>query len=154
MLGDIVSPDADVPERFFIPSEKISSWTDTRAAKRVERVSREGFRYWYSEGAMPWPDALDKPARTILTAEGGSGASRMKHAIKGDSGRYRRLTPDELDQLQMFPRGWTDTGMTDGQRAFCMGNALVVGIPHEIGKVLSFRYEADVCSSFKFDSKG
>lgn len=24
--------------------------------------------------------------------------------------------------------------MTDGNRAFCMGNALVVGIPHRIGK--------------------
>lgn len=58
----------------------------------------------------------------------------MKHAVMGDSGRIRRLVPDELDQIQMFPKGWTDTGMSDGNRAFCMGNALVVGIPHEIGK--------------------
>ena len=48
----------------------------------------------------------------------------------------RRLVPDELDQLQCFPRGWTNTGMSDGHRAFCMGNALVTGIPHEIGKAL------------------
>lgn len=41
---------------------------------------------------------------------------------------------DELDQIQMFPKGWTDTGMTDGHRAFCMGNALVVEIPHRIGQ--------------------
>lgn len=41
-----------------------------------------------------------------------------------------------LDQLQCFPRGWTNTGMSDGHRAFCMGNALVTGIPHEIGKAL------------------
>ena len=47
-----------------------------------------------------------------------------------------RLVPDELDQLQCFPRGWTNTGMSDGHRAFCMGNALVTGIPHEIGKAL------------------
>ena len=26
--------------------------------------------------------------------------------------------------------------MSDGHRAFCMGNALVTGIPHEIGKAL------------------
>lgn len=26
--------------------------------------------------------------------------------------------------------------MTDDRRAFCMGNALVTGIPHEIGKAL------------------
>ena len=48
----------------------------------------------------------------------------------------RRLVPDELDQLQCFPRGWTNTGMSDGHRAFCMGNALVTGIPHEIGRAL------------------
>lgn len=45
--------------------------------------------------------------------------------------------PDELDQLQGFPKGWTDTGMTDINRAFCMGNALVVGIPHLIGQVIA-----------------
>ena len=50
-----------------------------------------------------------------------------------ENGRYRRLVPDELDQLQGFPKGWTNTGMTDGNRAFCMGNALVVGVPHLIG---------------------
>ncbi len=39
--------------------------------------------------------------------------------------------------IQMFPKGWTDTGMTDGQRAFCMGNALVVEILHRIGKEMA-----------------
>ena len=47
--------------------------------------------------------------------------------------------PDELDQLQGFPKGWTDIGMTDGHRAFCMGNALIVGIPHRIGEVIARR---------------
>ena len=69
-----------------------------------------------------FPDSLDKPARTILTGEGKSGASKMKHVIVGDSGKHRRLVPDELDQVQMFTKGWTDTGMTDGHRAFCKGN--------------------------------
>lgn len=49
---------------------------------------------------------------------------------------FRRLVPDELDQLQGFPKGWTDTGMTDGHRAFCMGNALVTGVPHRIGEAM------------------
>ena len=86
---------------------------------------------------MAWPDPTDRPARTILTGEGGASASRSKHAILGDSGRIRRLVPDELDQIQMFPKGWTDTWMSDGNRAFCMGNALVVGIPHRIGLELA-----------------
>ena len=47
--------------------------------------------------------------------------------------------PDELDQLQGFPKGWTDIGMTDGHRAFCMGNALIVDIPHRIGEVIARR---------------
>ena len=49
----------------------------------------------------------------------------------------RRLTPDELDLLQGFPKGWTDTGMRDTQRAFCMGNALVVGVVNRIGREIA-----------------
>jgi len=62
-----------------------------------------------------------------------TGFERLKEEIAN-----RRLVPDELDQIQTFPKGWTaDEGdgkkMTDGHRAFCMGNTLVVGIPHKIG---------------------
>ena len=137
VLADIVVPDSEVPAEFIIDEDEIPKWEAQRAAKKLERTTKEGFTYMYSEGAMAWPDPLDRPARTILTGEGGRGASRMKHAVEGDSGRIRRLVPDELDQIQMFPKGWTDTGMTDGQRAFCMGNALVVGIPHAIGRVIA-----------------
>ena len=90
---------------------------------------------------MAFPDSTEKPSRTILTGEGGRGASRFKHVIKCEDGRYRRLVPDELDQLQCFPKGWTDAGMSDGHRAFCMGNALVVGIPHLIGQEIARRAE-------------
>lgn len=77
-------------------------------------------------------------ASSILTGEGGKGASRMKHAIYAQNGKIRRLVPDGLDQIQMFLKaGRLMRGdgkkMTDGHRAFCMGNALVVGIPHAIG---------------------
>ena len=37
--------------------------------------------------------------------------------------------------------------MTDGHRAFCMGNALVVGIPHLIGKELARRIESEMGDS-------
>lgn len=137
VLRDIVVPDVEVPADFFIGEDRLEKWAYLKGSKHEPRVTSAGFEYMYSEGSMAFPDPLDKPARTILTGEGGSGASRFKHAIIGDSGRHRRLVPDELDQLQMFPKGWTDTGMTDGQRAFCMGNALVVGIPHRIGQVIA-----------------
>jgi DNA (cytosine-5)-methyltransferase 1 len=142
VLGDIVVPDSEVPEQFFIAPDKLERWEYLKGPKKEPRKTRAGFTYNYSEGGMAFPDPLDRPARTILTGEGGSGASRMKHVVEGDSGRLRRLVPDELDQIQMFPRGWTRTEgdgkeMSDGHRAFCMGNALVVGIPHEIGKVIA-----------------
>ena len=89
---------------------------------------------------MAFPDAVDKPSRTILTGEGGKTPSRFKHVIECRDGRLRRLVPDELDQLQGFPRGWTNTGMTDNQRAFCMGNALVTGIPNRIGRAMTEFY--------------
>lgn len=141
MLGDLLVPDSEVPEEFFIRNEDIPKWEYQRSAKSEPRTTRDGFTYNYTEGAMAWPDPTDQPARTILTGEGGRGASRMKHAVRGDSGRIRRLVPDELDQIQTFPKGWTrsegNKPMSDGHRAFCMGNALVVGIPHAIGKVIA-----------------
>ena len=136
-LGDVLIPLDEVPEEFFIEPEQLPKWEYLKGSKREERTSKKtGFTYWYSEGQMAFPDATDRPSRTILTGEGGRGASRFKHVIECADGRYRRLVPDELDQLQGFPRGWTNTGMSDGNRAFCMGNALVVGIPHRIGKAI------------------
>lgn len=140
VLADIMVPDTEVPKEFFIPRNKIAAWKRYREAKREKRIKPDGFEYFYTEGAMAWPDPTDKPARTILTGEGGAGASRSKHAVRGDSGKIRRLVPDELDQIQGFPKGWTATNMSDGRRAFCMGNALVVNIPHEIGKVIAKRH--------------
>lgn len=140
-LGDIIVPEESVPEQFFIEPDKVPAWRYLKGAKKEERVNKSsGFKYTYSEGGMSFPDPLDRPARTILTGEGGTGASRFKHVVETESGRFRRLIPDELDQIQGFPRGWTDTGMTDGHRAFCMGNALVVGIPNALGKAIHRRH--------------
>ena len=51
-------------------------------------------------------------------------------------GRYRRLTPVELERLNMFPDGHTE-GASDLRRAFLMGNALVTGIVEKVGITLS-----------------
>ena len=134
-LGDVLVPVEEVPEEFFITNDKLASWTYLKGAKKELRTTKTGYEYTYSEGPVAFPDSLDSPSRTILTGEGGRGASRTKHVVEQD-GRLRRLVPDELDQLQEFPKGWT-SGMSDGHRAFCMGNALVTGIPHRIGKVMA-----------------
>ncbi len=141
-LGDVLIPEEEVPEAYFVPEEQLPRWEYLKGSKREPRKDkRTGHEYFYSEGAMAFPDLPENPSRTILTGEGGSGASRFKHIVQCESGRYRRLVPDELDQLQTFPRGWTDTGMTDGRRAFCMGNALVVGVVHRIALAIDSRME-------------
>ena len=131
-LRDVMVPDSEVPEQFFLEESSLERWKYLKGAKKEPRVAKSGFEYLYTEGPVAFPDDLDKPSRTILTSEGGKSPSRMRHVVRGDSGRLRRLVPDELDALQGFPKGWTE-GLTDNQRAFCMGNALVVGIPHLIG---------------------
>ena len=135
-IRDILVPDSDVPDGYFISPESMERWEYLKGAKREPRTARNGHEYVYSEGPVAFPDDLDKPSRTILTSEGGSGPSRMKHVVRGESGRLRRLVPEELERLQGFPSGWTE-GMSDSRRAFCMGNALVVGIPHAIGAELA-----------------
>ena len=140
-LGDVLVDGADVPAEYYVSPADLPKWQYLKGSKSEERVNKAtGFTYRYSEGSMAFPDSLEKPSRTILTGEGGKGASRFKHIVEVD-GRYRRLVPDELDQLQGFPKGWTATGMSDARRAFCMGNALVVGIPHAIGKEIARRLE-------------
>ena len=53
------------------------------------------------------------------------------------NGRLRRLTPLELERLNMFPGNLTNMkGVSDGKRAFFMGNALVVGVVEKISKSL------------------
>lgn len=47
----------------------------------------------------------------------------------------RRLTPVELERLNGFPDNHT-AGVTDGTRAFFMGNALVCGVVRKIAEAL------------------
>lgn len=100
----------------------------------MERTAKNGHTYIYSEGAVPFPDKEEEPARTILTNEGS--VSRTSHIIYNkDLQEYRVLTPEECELLQMFPMGWTNT-MPKNKRYFVMGNALVTGIVSRIEPML------------------
>jgi DNA (cytosine-5)-methyltransferase 1 len=135
-LGDCLTPEHVVPSKFIIPDDQVQTWRRLKGAKREARVHRaSGGAYYYSEGAIAFPDDPDAPARTILTNEGGRTPSRSKHVVETSPGRFRRLTPEELECLNGFPPGWTE-GMPDGRRAFVMGNALVVGVVERIARVL------------------
>lgn len=143
VLRDILVEESEIPESYWIAQTQVPRWEYLKGAKREQRVNKTtGYEYFYSEGAMSFPDSLEKPSRTILTGEGGASPSRFKHVVAAANGKYRRLVPDELDQLQGFPRGWTNTGMSDGNRAFCMGNALVVGVVNRIGRAIAQRVKS------------
>lgn len=138
-LGDILLPDSEVPAAFYIPARQAKEWAYLKGRKAEKRTNRAtGYVYDYKEGSMAFPDPLDKPGRTIVTGEGGSSPSRFKHVVRTAKGRLRRLTPVELERLNMFPDGHTE-GATDVRRAFLMGNALVAGVVEQVGKVLAKR---------------
>lgn len=136
-LGDVLVDEKYVPEEYYISAEDLPKWQYKKGAKKMNRLSRDGYAYIFSEGAMAFPDSLDRPSRTIITSEGGAAPSRFKHVVLTPSGRYRRLMPIELERLNMFPDNHTLLpGVSDGRRAFLMGNALVCGIVKQVGKSL------------------
>lgn len=135
VLGDILEDEKNIPNEFYVDDNELTKWQYQKGSKSFERVNKTtGHTYRYSEGSMSFPDALDKPARTIITGEGGTSASRFKHIVFVN-GRYRRLTPVELERLNMFPDNHT-IGVSDTKRAFLMGNALVIGIVEKLGETL------------------
>ena len=135
-LKDLIQ-NGEVTDEFYLNNENLDKWIYLKGAKKEKRKNALGFEYNYSEGGMIFPDSLDKPSRTIITGEGGPSPSRFKHVINTKKG-YRRLSPVELERLNMFPDNHTKLdGITDTKRAFFMGNALVVGVIEKIGIALS-----------------
>ena len=72
----------------------------------------------------------------MLTSEGST--NRSSHIVEDpQTGRIRILTPVETERIQGFDDNWTNTGMPERFRYFCMGNALVVPMVTRMGKKLS-----------------
>jgi DNA (cytosine-5)-methyltransferase 1 len=135
-LGSKILPTNKIPKEYFIDETSLEKWMYFKGPKSEKRTNKvSGFEYNYSEGGMVFPDPLDKASRTIITGEGGASPSRFKHVIKTNSGKLRRLTPIELERLNMFPDNHTQ-GASDVKRAFFMGNALVVGVIKKVGETL------------------
>ncbi len=135
VLGDFLVDEKEISSEFYINDEELEKWKYQKGSKSIDRINKTtGHKYTYSEGSMGFPDCVTKPSRTIITGEGGASASRFKHVVHVN-GKYRRLTPVELERLNMFPDNHT-AGVTDSKRAFLMGNALVVGIVEKLGLTL------------------
>lgn len=164
-LGQILQKASTIPDEYYIKSEDVlkpKGWQYLKGSKKEKREGTDGFTYSYNEGAMNFPEPLDNASRTIITGEGGSTPSRFKHVVTFTPPKsklknmgldttthnqvreslgikknqwIRRLTPIELERLNMFPDNHT-SGQTDGKRAFFMGNALVVGIVQKLAEAL------------------
>ena len=129
-LSDVLLNNVD--KTFYVNKvdiEKQKGWKYVKGSKREKRTASNGHIYHYAEGAIPFPDNLASPSRTILTNEGNQNPNRSTHLVEDIiNGGYRTLTPVEVERLNGFPDNWTNTGMTQSKRYFCMGNALVVGV--------------------------
>lgn len=146
-VADLTKKDKSV--EFPVSGKTLKVDRDTLAAN--------SFAYGYKEGGLPFPDRVDGPGRTIITSEGGASVSRFKHVIceacasgKGQhktgadcvkGGKLRRLYPEELERMNGFSAEHSKTcrelKISDGKRAFFMGNALVVDVVRNIMESLS-----------------
>lgn len=155
-LGEIMD-DGEVDEKYFIPENRLyytspevdhsdethqrlskeerQTWQYLKGAKKLPRTAANGHEYIFSEGPIAMVDSYDKPARTMLTSEGGF--SRTTHIVKDKkTGRIRLLTAEETERIQGFPTGHTKlckvgddiVEMPLNKRRFMMGNALVVDL--------------------------
>lgn len=133
-LKQILEPCSE--ESFFITDDdRMAKWVYLKGAKKIARTSANGHEYTFSEGPIAFPDPWDRPGRTMLTSE--STLNRSTHVVcDPGNGRLRILTPLEAERLQGFDDGWTDSGMPQRMRFFCMGNALVVPMITRMGNVL------------------
>ncbi len=123
-----------VNERYFLKENELPQWIYKKGAKREIRKRADGSEYVFTEGAMAFPDPLDKPSRTLVTSE--TKLSRTSHVVQDLlTGRLRTLTPIECERLNGFADDWT-AGMPDKMRYFCMGNALVVPMVTKIGNII------------------
>lgn len=170
-LGDVMET-GKVEEQYFIPEEKLyytnpevthsdetenrlpkkdrQTWQYLKGAKRLLRTSANGHEYIFSEGAISMIDQEDKPARTMLTSEGGF--SRTTHIVKDkQTGRIRLLTAAETERIQGFPTDHTKYCLVKGEvvemplrkRRFMMGNALVVNLVADMEKTLSLIFDME-----------
>ena len=140
LLGSVLEENAG--DGYYLTTDKLGSWFHQKCSKSVDRVSKDGHAYTFSEGPVVFPDPWDRPGRTIVTSEGQ--LNRPTHVVADPgNGRLRVLTPVETERLNGFDDGWTDTGMPRRKRYFCMGNALVVPMITRMGAVLDSIIDAE-----------
>ena len=93
-LSDVLLPTSEIPDEYVLDPSSIlkhKGWKYLKGAKDEPRKGTGDFVYQYKEGPMIFPDALDKPSRTIITGEGGPTPSRFKHVVKFNPNKKTRM---------------------------------------------------------------
>lgn len=121
-------------EALYLSPEKRAKFEELKGGFHTTKTSKSGYEYKYGMGAIAFPDPLSKPARTMVTSE--HTISRMSHVIEDPGNKQLRLiSPEEAEMINTFPENWTKIdGVTDSNRYFTMGNALVVNLVKEISE--------------------
>ena len=147
-LKEIIEPNA-MDESLYLSTEKLEKFEKLKAGFQTTKISKTGFEYKYGMGRIPFPDSLDQPARTMVTSE--HTVSRMSHVVKDPgNGRYRLISPQEAEMINTFPKDWTKLEeVTNSNRYFTMGNALVVNLVKEIGEEINKIIELDNTNSYQ-----
>lgn len=136
VLGKHLESDG-VHQAYFLDPKRVKDWEYQKGPKREKRTAKNGYEYHYTEGGMQFPDLPDAPARTILTSEGNRTPNRSTHVVQDPkTGKFRFLTPLEVERVMGFPDGWT-SNLPERWRYFTMGNALVVPLVTRMGNQLT-----------------
>lgn len=141
-LETIIKPNIE-QESLYLSQQQINNFAKLKAGFQTIKISKTGHPYKYGMGKMAFPDKLYEPARTMVTSE--HTISRMSHVVEDPgNGKLRLISPEEAELINMFPEGWTKMdGITDTNRYFTMGNALVVGLVTEIGEEIEKLFELE-----------
>ena len=130
-LKSIVKKTQKIESDDFLSKSQIDKMKYLKSSKKIPRVTKDNFKYTYTEGKMSFPEDLEKPARTLLTSE--RGLNRSTHVIEDyKTKKLRFLTPEETEKINGFKEGWTNLAPKK-MRFFLMGNALVCGLIKKMG---------------------
>lgn len=122
-------------DSYILTNTQLERMKTYKDAKRIERTRPDGTKYFYSEGAMALAELESKPARTLLTSEGG--LNRSSHIIYDKANNvYRFLTPNEIETIHNFPKDYTQM-LPKKMRYFVIGNSVVVKMIRLIGSVIN-----------------
>lgn len=143
----------EVEARYFLGAN-LKNWEYLKGSKSIERVDKKtGYKYNFTEGPVAFPDAWDKPSRTMLTSE--SSVNRSTHVVEDFKTKaLRLLTPIECERLNGFPPGWTGVeSVPEKFRYFAMGNALVVPLIKRMGVYINEIINGDASSTPPVDKE-